>query len=114
MPFASEYFNDVAHTFDDAMRRFVEELGAWRMKDRLQCSAARTCFGRKESGKAEGVSWQTAGNQCRKERRRSRHGHNANVMTHGEGDQAITGIADAGHAGIADHGDVVSPFQMND
>ena len=104
----------VSDGIGDAVRRFVENHGALFDAEVFEGAAAFATARGKKSHKKKFLVRQAGGGKRGEQRRRAGNRHDGNVVANGQGDEAMTGVTDQGHARIADESDGRAVFHGQD
>ncbi len=107
----TENFASVGDGFLDAVRRFVKDDGAVFNAEALERAAAFTVAGGEKTGKEKFLIGHAGSAERGESGGRSGNGHHGNAMADAKGDQAMAGVGDKGHAGVADESDFCALFE---
>jgi len=110
----AENFAGVGDTLGDAVRGFVKNDGAILDAQALEgATAFPTAIGEKADEKEFFVR-QAAGGERRKKRGRSGDGDHGDMMAEAKSDEAMAGIGNQRHAGVADESDFRALFERDE
>ena len=101
---------EIGQRLENPVRGFVKDQGARRIRRGSAARASRRvrrapAFSGKKSDEVKLVGGQAGGHQRAERRIGAGNGNDGDAGGDGFGGQPAAGVADAGHAGVGDHGD---------